>query len=497
MAIALPRQRGGIQRAYAALLYPPLVIAGAVGAIWYPLPSLAAVTALTGFSMLGRDVVERLPRVFAIVLGVVLAGYAFLGRGFAHLGVPPIYVGEIALAIGAVALVFTGRIRRALEAPAAWIILLLALWGALRTVPYIDRYGLDALRDATLWGYSAFALIVAGLSGRASLRGAVLVYRRAVPYFLLAVPVMSWIFIRFASGLPVVPGSHGITILFVKFGDIGVHLAGVGAFLGAGLYERLTTKPSRPMAWVNWTLFALGTAIVFSLSRSGLVSVAFALFVVFLARPWGAFWRLVPIGFAGLVLLVSLGHTGFSSRWERSISTTQIVDNVMSILDSSARTDGLGDNVRWRFRWWNRIAKDTAFGAERFTGRGYGVNLAKVDGFLGDAEADQKLRSPHSAHMNFLARGGLPGLGIWVGFIVVFAGLQIGAYRRARAGGNETLARVILFLLAYWSAFLVNASFDVYLEGPQGGIWFWCVTGIAMAAIVVARRETAPAPSRV
>jgi hypothetical protein len=33
----------------------------------------------------------------------------------------------------------------------------------------------------------------------------------------------------------------------------------------------------------------------------------------------------------------------------------------------------------------------------------------------------------------------------------------------------------------------VNASFDVYLEGPQAGIWFWCVFGFGIAALETQR----------
>jgi hypothetical protein len=34
---------------------------------------------------------------------------------------------------------------------------------------------------------------------------------------------------------------------------------------------------------------------------------------------------------------------------------------------------------------------------------------------------------------------------------------------------------------------MVNATFDVYLEGPQGGIWFWCVFGFGIALMEVQR----------
>jgi hypothetical protein len=37
----------------------------------------------------------------------------------------------------------------------------------------------------------------------------------------------------------------------------------------------------------------------------------------------------------------------------------------------------------------------------------------------------------------------------------------------------------------YWVAFIVNASFDVFLEGPMGGVWFWVLFGFGLAAVRV------------
>jgi hypothetical protein len=45
---------------------------------------------------------------------------------------------------------------------------------------------------------------------------------------------------------------------------------------------------------------------------------------------------------------------------------------------------------------------------------------------------------------------------------------------------------------AIWVAALINMSFDVYLEGPQGGIWFWSVVGLGLVLMRVA--STAPEP---
>ena len=30
---------------------------------------------------------------------------------------------------------------------------------------------------------------------------------------------------------------------------------------------------------------------------------------------------------------------------------------------------------------------------------------------------------------------------------------------------------------------MANASFDVFIEGPMGGIWFWTIYGIGLAAM--------------
>ena len=59
---------------------------------------------------------------------------------------------------------------------------------------------------------------------------------------------------------------------------------------------------------------------------------------------------------------------------------------------------------------------------------------------------------------------------------------------RAYRAGNTFWAQVDIWLLIYWLAMIVNASFDVYLEGPQGGIWFWSIFGLGIAALRIQRQ---------
>jgi hypothetical protein len=50
------------------------------------------------------------------------------------------------------------------------------------------------------------------------------------------------------------------------------------------------------------------------------------------------------------------------------------------------------------------------------------------------------------------------------------------------------LAAIGGWILVYWTAMMVDTSFDPYLEGPQGGIWFWTLFGLGMVVIRLAPR---------
>src|SRR5437879_4826483 len=101
---------------------------------------------------------ETVPRggVWLALLSLTLLGYALFGKGWAYLGVPPVFIGEAVLFCGVVLFLFVGRWRGLFDIPAVWPLLLLQAWGLFRTWPDLSVYGKDALRDAVIWGYSAF-----------------------------------------------------------------------------------------------------------------------------------------------------------------------------------------------------------------------------------------------------------------------------------------------------------------------------------------------------
>jgi len=166
----------------------------------------------------------------------------------------------------------------------------------------------------------------------------------------------------------------------------------------------------------------------------------------------------------------------------RTISWEQFVDSFMSVLGESQST-GSESNKQWRLEWWRTIIDYTFHGEYFWKGKGFGVNLADDDGF--QVNQDKSLRSPHSVHMTILARMGVPGLVLWLGMHAVWFLSIFDAYFRTRRRGQQRWGGVFLFLLAYYAAFVINGSFDVFIEGPMGGIWFWSIYGVGVGALWV------------
>jgi O-antigen ligase len=274
--------------------------------------------------------------------------------------------------------------------------------------------------------------------------------------------------------LPLLPGTD-IPLLFPKPGDILVHLGGFAAYLLAGRSE----LPAR------WALaFLPGFALTAVRTRAGMLAFLVTLGIVAAARPLA---RRVWIGtiaslMAGLLLLQLDTDISMAGR---VLSGRQLRENFSSIFHPT-RSSQLDGPRAWRLEWWQTIVDYTVFGPHFWTGKGFGVNLANDDGFIVDPEG--ALRSPHNSHLTFLARGGVPALLLWCCVQAAWLREMLRRYRDSRSRGQHGWSRIFLFLVAYWLAILVNAAFDVSLEGPMIGIWFWTVFGVGLGCARVQQR---------
>jgi hypothetical protein len=257
----------------------------------------------------------------------------------------------------------------------------------------------------------------------------------------------------------------------------------VAAFLLLGLHQ-VATWPSKPLSslkeWVWWTAWLAGFLIVATGNRGGLLAALMASLVVLSMRPFSKWGKVVLIGGVLTVVFFTLDLDFDMRDTPRKVSPQQIFINLQSIAGSGPQ-ETLEGTKAWRLTWWNDIINYTVFGEYFWTGKGFGINLADDDGFQIGTEAP--LRSPHNGHLTILARTGIPGLILWTLLQATFALSLLRAYFVARRARQEWWARIDLWILSYWMAFMVNASFDVFLEGPHGGIWFWSVFGFGLAAL--------------
>lgn len=416
-------------------------------------------------------------------LAAVLVGYALFGKGFAYIGLPPLFIGEATLVAGLACLLTVRPWQRALAFPGLGLLALLWVWGAACTLPYLGRYGLDAVRDAVLIGYSLIAVAVGGMILAEPARLATLVrwYRAAAPWLLVGVLALFAFERVFRESLPRWPWAD-VAVIDLKAGDCLVHVAGVLAFWATGLAGRV---PVWQVAVMAAAIAAMGSE-----NRGGLVTLLFVLTGCIALRPKATPIRnLLIIVALALGLLLAVDVSVKLPDHDREVSARQVVLNIASIVIEDPATRGLQGTKEWRLNWWGDVINYTCFGEHFWTGKGFGVNLADDDGY--QVNDDGSLRSPHNSHLSVLARAGVPGLVLWFAVLASWAWTLLRARQRALLLGQPQWAGLFMFLLLYGGAFLVVASFDVVLEGPMCGLWFWTLYGVGVAAARVHRNEHA------
>ncbi len=466
----------------------------AVGIVLSPLLTIGAALGLVA---LGNALLyaSRLQRFWLKTLALLILGYVFLGRGFAHVGIPPLYLGELVLTLGLLAGLVGGGVGSFPHSPVPWLLVAFALHGASRTLPYIDTYQMVAFRDGVTWGYGLFALLVfAFLSRSQSVLSVPKLYGQLLPWLLFWLPFVILFQTVVGDYLPTLWGSTA-ALVDLEPPDIAVQLVGIASFLALGLHVLYRQKSDRAAwlkEWAWWAAWLLAALMVSSDQRTALLTIATGVGLVLMFQPmriakYGRAALLCSILIASLLLFNVEINTGVHGNG-RKVSAEQIITNIKAIIGDTEGNEGnLEGSRQWRLDWWSYIIDYTFYGQYFWTGKGYGVNLAEVDGFQFDPT--NRLRSPHNAHMTVLARSGVPGLALWVLLQSTFAASLIAAYFRARRSRQEMWARLDLWILSYWAAFMVSMSFEVSIESPHSAIPFWSLFGFGMAVLEAQRRR--------
>lgn len=406
---------------------------------------------------------NRVKAYYIEFFSIVYALYAYFNKGFAYS-----FLAECTLALGLLLLI---RGIRSYEFSWDRRVFLLLLFLGLSSI-YIVRgisegfAVMDVIRDSFMFNYCLFTFLIFFLKDHLPL----LKVRLLQIYKWFPLVVCS--FFLLSSYIPFLETLNvfNYRLFEYKFGDMGVHLLICTLFILNG-----DIKYQPRYYWVTLILIAYLFLVTSSYSRSGMVAYGAGLLIFFLLtknselkKQMTRYLRFVPLI---LILAVPLYlSTSLKENFQgRKIGLAQLSDNVTSLIGVEGASGPLNDNKIWRITWWAKILDDTFLGPHFFAGQGYGMSLADVYGIQYDPEGN--LRSPHNFHMTVLARFGVIVFFIWLYWIV----LNIRKIRHPQLSAENLIYYTAII------AFLINASFDVYLEGPMGAMPFWVFVGLAYA----------------
>ncbi|MCC7046255.1 MAG: O-antigen ligase family protein [Alphaproteobacteria bacterium] len=411
------------------------------------------------------------------LLCLSLGGYAILGKGYAYVGLPPVLIGEVLLVAGVAVVLKSGCAVAILTTPASQLLLAMIVLVTFRVVDAIDVHGLNALRDSVIVLYGVFAFAVAALllDRPARIRWALSAYGRFALVFGVIGGTLTHLTQQLRGQIPVWPTS-GTAMLDVRAGETGVHLAGVAIFALLGFRKY---SPA-------WVLALMLGILLVTPSRGGMLACVIPIACAVVAS--GQVRRFMPMLLLVLGMFFALYAAGLEIQaGERTVGPQQVLDGLESLIGTS-NASNLDGTKMWRLRWWQAIRDYTFDGPYFWTGKGFGMSLAEVDGFLVGLEfGGPPLRSPHNGHMTILARMGVPGLVLWAVTLVAWFAMMARGMLLARSLGDRQWYNLFLWIACYGLSIIIDATFDVALEGPMVGIWFWCVFGFGVGATMIYR----------
>jgi O-antigen ligase len=449
-------------------------------ALLYPFAALAclAVVATVVFCWLALKFVRRAGLdAWQVILLVALTGYLLLNYGFEnlaiHVGGFPIIIGYL-LMYSAFALAVFSRpqlLIRATEEPALLCLLALLFLTFLHLVLDFPRYGVWALRDASMFFDGIFLLLglLWAMKGNST------------------IPLMKWLMVVLllnAVNSFTFPWNETISAWSPKSGVFQeVPLLGSRAvsaiylLVGALFYMFLARYVVR---WPRWIVLPLAMAQLAGLailqSRAMYVGLAVMLVIFVLLGETGKSAKLVVMlspAFAFVLLLTTLG-IAIQGRIG-PVRTDFFKDHFRNIVGAEGTP---GSGVTERIDWYTQAFQH--FLAHPVVGEGFGMVL--IDYTDEDRSEHAAVRQPHNSSLSVLARQGAIGFLFWVLFHLFVLKRFLYAFR-LRRHCDKQLADFIVWLFMVYVAFMLEASVEPTFEFPSAAIPFYFFVGLALGLI--------------
>jgi len=433
------------------------------------------------------------------ILVFIILGYYLLGKSWGYL-----FVGEIGLVYFLLIFLSHILIRHKIKKGFPLILYVLIFYGLVQLTMGFKSHGIDAVRDSVVILYCLFAFVFYNFfqfinySAEDWIKSIFKILKYLPIYYLVFFTIN-----RLLPGFLFIPVIE-FNLFSVKPGDLGVHIL----FVTLAFFLRFISFNNRYMK-----IFFISSVIILVLycavyNRGGFLAflIPFIMMLIFKKKLKYIKYAFGIALFAFFVLWIS--SYSITSKVEnfqgRSFSVSQITKNFEAIInlkdinfdkmgESRQKSDPTLSNIIWRIIWWIKIIDYTIFGEYFWFGKGFGVNLS-IDDEIG---GDPTLRSPHNAHMTVLARTGIIGLALWTYFLMSIYYRVGRAILYCKSVNKIRELDLLILLICSWTAFLINASFDVFLENPMGGIPFWVLTGVILVQLTNNKKEKVQEMSRI
>ena len=401
---------------------------------------------------------ELVKTLYLRVYLLAMTFYVFLNKGVAYT-----YLVEALWLFGILLLLMDRRKVELIWNKTTKLILFFIIISCLYILKGFAKYDIvDLIRDSFIFQYGWFVFILFLFRDKLEkIWESLFFIYKWFPF----VALLNFILQYFVPFFETVAPFAGIPILLYKNGDMGVQLL-ISTLLLLYTFENKTLKWRVLLSLV----IALDFLILASYSRSGIVAfLASMLCFIYFNKDIQLQSRVrLLIKYLPIILLVVTPiyiNIKVTENFQgRAVGLEQIKNNFSSIVGGT--TDATSENnVVWRLVWWAKIIDYSLSSPNFFIGKGLGMNLATDDDII---TLDDSLRSPHNFHLNIMSRFGVLIFMIWMYFLIQ---LLKPLFKKQLQGKRLLIGCILL-------AFLLNASFDVFLEGPMGAFPFWTWLGL-------------------
>jgi hypothetical protein len=420
--------------------------------------------------------------IWSRVVGFLVIGYLCMQKGFAYLGVPPLFIGEIAL--------FAFMFLKPRLALGTWTTSLL------RTSP------LNALSLAMLVFvlYGAWQL-VRGVMGGASILYAMKFF--VFNYYPLYLFLGIWVGVQSPYFLPTlaraIAWAHGIygLVWIVALQHISIYMPGSGVKVfgwpGGGAAAVIGLMCFGRDRQAFWTILAMNMMVtLFMQMRAQWLGLAAGLLV------WGLLMRrLGKVAAIGAVVIAAFGLVelaGIELPGDRGkVSLAETLARAIAPIDPelaqrfAPEGERYSGSTEWRQKWWEQIWSSVhSTPMLEVSGHGYGFDLFSLAPAEVQAGQAEEIRTPHSVFYYALGYTG------WVG-VALFAVFQFTIFRLLWRSFQLTGQPAGV---AWWVMGISMALFEESFDTPFKAIPFYLLMGLSIAPALRLWGESYARPAR-